>query len=325
MNRKPLIILAAAVTAMVMGACEKVIDFTGGYTDPELVMVSQPEADSVWRIKLTQSKFFLGNDSIATIKSANFDLSVNGRSVNSFPIHEGGGVFNTGITPHEGDSLAVRITVPDKGTLSASCRIPKRPVITDAVVEWDTTHYTYTEYGYSGDSTREYTYINGSANIKFKIHDPAGEHNYYMVRVANTYDDGSIDYRYITINDEMLFEVDATDEAFDLGLSIEENQGQRVCFSDDRIDGHIHSVTVYTNCYASYDGTGWFRFKLEVYSVSRDLYLYWRTVRAAQESDEIFSQIISEPVQVHCNVDGGIGILGGMSGVSIPLVSIFKK
>lgn len=311
---KKRIIFAAALAALLSGACSKVIDFTGDFTNTELVMVSQAEADSAWHIKVTQSKFFLGRDTIATIKNATFDITVNGQPVSCSPVHEGGGVYNTGIVPHCGDSLSVHVNVPGRSPISASCSIPQKPDISDVHLEWDTTCYTNQWTNYAGDTIIE-SYASGNVYIKFRLLDPADERNYYMVRVA--YDrDGYHSYEDIWLEDDILFPIDATDEVFDLGLSEDENYGNRILFSDDRINGQKHTVSVAMSYYESWDNTTHFDGKhlvLEIYAVSRDLYLYWRTVNAAQNSDEIFSQIISEPVQVHCNVEDGIGILGGMA------------
>lgn len=316
MNSKFFTILAAA-TVMAMSSCSKVIDFTGEFTDPELVMVSEAEADSVWHIKVTQSKFFLGYDTIATVKNATFDISVNGTPVSCSPVHEGGGVYNTGVVPHCGDSISVHVNVPGRKSIYATCRIPAKPVISNFHIEWDTTHYTnqwtdnYGETYYEG-------YASGQVRLKFHLHDPAGERNYYMVRIS--YDQaGYHGYQNFWIDDDVLYDYDASEEVFDLDLADDLSQSDdrgRVFFTDDRINGQEHSLTAVLNYYESYDRSTYYdnmTLNLEVYSISRDLYLYWRTVRAAADNDEVFTQIISEPVQVHCNVVDGIGILGGMA------------
>ena len=56
--------------------------------------------------------------------------------------------------------------------------------------------------------------------------------------------------------------------------------------------------------------------RIEVYAISRDQYLYNKTLNAANNYDG-FMQVISEPVQVHTNIEGGIGILGASSKVVI--------
>ena len=45
--------------------------------------------------------------------------------------------------------------------------------------------------------------------------------------------------------------------------------------------------------------------------MTRELYRYEQT--ADNASYDLFEGLFSEPVQVICNIDGGIGILGGSS------------
>jgi len=50
--------------------------------------------------------------------------------------------------------------------------------------------------------------------------------------------------------------------------------------------------------------------RLEVRSLSPELYRYIKTTET-EVSD--FDELFGEPIQVFCNIDGGIGIFGGSS------------
>ena len=51
-------------------------------------------------------------------------------------------------------------------------------------------------------------------------------------------------------------------------------------------------------------------------SISRDTYLYHTTLQAQQNTGGIAT--FSEPVRIHCNVNGGIGLLGAIAVTPIP-------
>ena len=296
-------------------SCEKVIEFNGDITDPYIVVLSQPEADSTWMLRVSQSRFFLSSAAIPEINNAQVHFTVNGITADNLATYEGDGVYNTSIIPQPGDSLELRVSVPNRGEVTATCRIPQRPAVSDFRIEYDTTIYEYTWNDYYTDSTHIERDLNGSINLHFKINDPANERNYYMVRLA-TYV-GEWSYRNIDVDDNILFDIDATNEVF--GFEDDDpTSGVYVLFTDERIDGNAHptTVSVYVGsiCERTYssDPNEDFTFypaRLEIYSISRDLYLYLKTLRAAGDQDE-FTQILSEPVQVHTNINGGIGVLG---------------
>ena len=264
---------------------------------------------------MSQSRFFLSNAAIPEIKNAQVEVSINGQAAGSPATYEGNGIYNTGLTPRPGDSLSVRINAPNRDEITAACRIPLRPSVSDFRIEYDTTveeqAWTY------DDSTYIERYVYGTANLHFKINDPAGVRNYYMLRLA-TYT-GEWHYQYISVEDNVLFDIDATNEVFDIEDGVP-NYGTYVLFTDERIDGKTHPTKVTLNIASiaqyydltSIDDAILNPCRLEVYAISRDLYLYLMTKRAADQQDE-FTQIFSEPVQVHTNINGGIGILGGCS------------
>ena len=206
--------------------------------------------------------------------------------------------------------------------MSAGCRIPQRPVVSDFTIEYDTTMYEH-RWTDINDSVNINRYVEGNINLHFKLHDPANERNYYMVRLA-TKTWGSWSYRWITIEDDILFDIDATNEVFDL-YEEEDNNGTAISFTDERINGNAHPITI--SLYIGHVSPNTYfdtpdqelelyPTRIEVYAISRDQYLYNKTLNAANNYDG-FMQVISEPVQVHTNIEGGIGILGASSKVVI--------
>ncbi|MBQ6067956.1 MAG: DUF4249 domain-containing protein [Bacteroidales bacterium] len=320
MKKRVFPFILATIMTLGFTSCEKIIEFNGDVTEPYLVVISKPQADSTWMLRVSQSRFFLSNAEVPAINNAQVIVAVNGNE--STATSEGNGMYNTGIVPQPGDSLSIRVISPHLGEVSAGCRIPQRPVVSDFTIEYDTTIYE-NSWTNIHDSVVINRYVEGNINLHFKLHDPANERNYYMVRLA-TKTWGSWSYRYITIEDNILFDIDATNEVFDL-YEEEDNNGTAISFTDERINGNAHPITI--SLYIGHVSPNTYfdtpdqelelyPTRIEVYAISRDQYLYNKTINAAENYDG-FMQVISEPVQVHTNIEGGIGILGASSKVVI--------
>lgn len=309
-NRHHIIALMAAM-ATLLASCEKTIDFTGEVIENKTpVMISLPETDSTWTVRLTNSRFFLSSYPITTIDNATFSIEVNGQHLGNRATNLGNGMYNMGYIPRSGDTITLNVMIPDRGELKAGCRIPSRPTIGEISYDWDTTSY---DYSYGDDAT---THSYGNVTVKFILTDPANEKNYYMLRVAQrmkNYDYNGEDeswsnwfYSYITVEDNVLFDPNLTNEIIEIGDA--DNEGNRILFTDERINGKDHQISfdLYYNSIDTY------QYRLELYSLSRDSYYFFKTRKAAESQDD-FTGIFAEPVQIYTNVDGGIGILGGIA------------
>lgn len=297
------LIASAILLTASFSSCQKIIEFNGEITDPQLVMISLPSADSLWRVRVTESRFFLNDDTIRHIDNAIISVEVNGIPANAACLYEGDAVYNTGIRPQCGDSLTMHIEVPGKGTVSASCRIPQMPQADDFKIGYDTNSSSY--YDEYSDTT--YIDISGNINVSFTLHDPADAHNYYMVSIEEWDDyNNAWDNRNITVEDNLIFPNSVTSDILDIGFGEEENYGSQVLFDDQNFNGHDHRITVSTYL--------WYlpKMRINVYAVNREMYLYYKTRKAASSYDfDDLGGIFGEPVQIFCNVQGGIGILGG--------------
>lgn len=312
-----LISLTVVLLLSMTVGCTKVIEFDGDATTPYIVMVSHPKADSTWNVRVTRSRFFLSNDTIRSVANAVFSVWVNGVPQSLTPQYMEYGKYDLGVTPHVGDTLTLLTEVPGIGTVRAGCRIPQPPTVSNIVSMPDTT--IYTDYYYDFDSeSGEYLpaicYISsyGEIDFKFTLHDPANQCNYYMLRVVRRDTMGNTSYPSVSINDNLLFDESVASE-LDLDLFGNDNgsYGRYVLFSDDKIDGQAYIINGSVDAYGleSTIGPNSCTYILEIVALSRDTYLYLTTLRHAQNQDELLG-IFSEPVQIQCNVEGGIGILG---------------
>lgn len=315
-----------AIAALAFASCEKEIEFTGEETAPYIMFFSEPTDGCPWVVRITQSRFFLSNDTIRAISDAQIEATVNGQPLNTTIQYLGNGRYDMGYTPHCGDTISVRVNVAGLLTITSGCRVPNKANITNIEfsMEEDSRFSRWDEY--TQDSVIS---INGTINVSFKLSDPAGEHNYYMLRLAESHNgDDNWHYNYFWLDDNVLFDNTGMEEIFDLGISEPDNEGNRIFFTDERINGKEHTIKVRGGYYlwSSNIGSEYnSQSRLEIYTLSRDMYLFYKTLKAVQYQDEITS-IFAEPVQLHTNVTGGIGVLGGSAKVVIDVdPTIFMK
>lgn len=294
------------IGALLLWGCEKTIEFDGEMTKPYIVMISQPEADSVWMVDLSYSRFFLLSQEIKTIDDATVTMEVNGSIVSGSAQSLGDGLYNTHIVPQSGDTLTLRARVGDEEVV-AGCRMPFSPTITDFHAEYDTSYYE----NWDGSST----YAECTPRYHFKLHDKAGEKNYYRIRMFIKYDDCEdceIENLNFSIEDPLIYDEDVVEVILNEG----ENYfyGRSLMFSDERIDGTTHNIAI-DNISQSFLTRSNNTVIIEVSALSRELYLYLSSLEAAENGDDL--GFFSEPVQIICNVNGGIGVLGGMSTTTL--------
>ena len=222
-------ILAALTLA---AACTKTIEFSGKETASLPVLISQAEADCTLNARLTYSRFFLDDSPFKIIDNASFHAELNGTSVSPNFTHVNQGLYNSDLTLHENDTLTLRVIVPDKGELTAGCRIPSRPQISDFTLTPEVRIETYPDYQHPEII---YTNIEGRVKFKFQLHDPAGQNNCYMIRAYLV--DAKLKNKHflnLQVTDNIIFDANTTDDYFDLDITTDYSRGSQVLFTDER-------------------------------------------------------------------------------------------
>lgn len=305
-------------------ACTKQIEFDGDETDPLPVMVSYVEADSAFHVKMSLSRFFLSGGNFKYINDAAFRAEVNGTSSAMAFSRVGEGYYLSDRVLHPGDTMTLHVSVPGHGDVTAGCRMPEVPVVSDMKAQvkctidsgyWDDPDYSYPPYMYF------------DVDFSFVLHEPAARGNYYMLKAFVV--DSATGLReplVLQIDDDVIYDVDVSGEVIDLESGTDYSYGWQVLFTDERIGGQRHTIKGSVQS-VSLESTA--TIELQVCGVSRDTYLYMATLRAQQNSGGGIT-FIEEPVQIHTNVEGGIGILGAISPkradvVTIPLQSYYAK
>lgn len=294
--------------AVVFTSCEKVIDFEPDVINPYVVLISQPESDSLVTVYLSRSRFFLDNSwEVPYISDAKVSLHVGDVTYDGTYIDGSDrGYYLFGVRPQPGDSLYVEAMVPgEEGTVSAGTRIPTLPTVelVDYSLEYD----------------EEMMYNNYS--LTFKLKGGRGR-EYYSISIRNCEPINMGEDRVVwdTVNgylNNMFFSCDdAILNNTDISSVIEMDDGSfygnMLNVSNEFFKDGEHVFTLeFTDYYYGLSTSELARMPvwLIVKSISPELYRYNQTVQEQDNSDGL----LAEPVQVMCNINGGIGIFGGVS------------
>ncbi|HEY6914946.1 MAG TPA: DUF4249 domain-containing protein [Paludibacter sp.] len=312
--------------ALLFHSCEKEIEFSGEITKPMLVINSFITPDSVIKVHLSKSKFFLeDNTTFEMVNNANVNVWVNGSKVEKLT-NTGEGYYLSSFKPLLGDIIKITAETSDMSEVSTVTEI----VQPNPIISVDTLNHQFKEYPMvSYSSTNNGPYIADtmgltkieSFGIKVKFNDPSTASNYYRLeaKVINYYDDGSvligsgaINYNDIVFggnNNSSLFETSGYNYYHEFSDELFNGKEYNLNLTFNRItdtykpeyQDMYHEINVKTPVKQE--------LRIELQSISKSYFLYLRSRAANMSAVEFFS----EPVQIYSNVTGGIGILGSYS------------
>lgn len=342
MDMKKYIYLLAALWCLT--ACEKPIEFEIEETEPLVVVNSVMQADSGFTARVTLSRFFLDNTGFKVVNDATLALTINGTPAG--PATFGNGRYTIACSPQPGDTVHLDVSVPGKAPVSAGTRIPYKPqlsglkLLSERDVDYYDRELTFSvvlqdrpseSVGYLLSANMVDTidfdtivepWIDYIYNGREYVPDTLGWDTILPHQEVRNYT------LYLESDDPLLSSgvgLDDIEDIFDFKAHSAKGGGERkFMFLDDAINGQKHEFLLkgtyyyygYNDFYdeKSPDGGLHHRMlKVSVTALSRDLYLYMKTKEQSDDALEIFT----EPVQIHCNVVGGIGILGSMSEAEI--------
>ena len=309
------IYLSLIISLVLFASCEKDVEFKGEMTKSVLVVNSFVSPDSVVSANVSESKFFLEEESTITgIENATVSVYVNDVFKEKM-IHTDKGNYTGTYIPTIGEIIKLVVTVPNKTDVSCQDNVLTRPEI----VSVDTT-VTSSTGGYlldyhtklNSNDTQVYDTIGKSRNydceFKIKMKDKGNEKNYYRLAVVrkSTFE-GESGYEFVHITDNIDPEAYSSDP-----LQTEDDSNPFCVFSDDIINGKEYTLKfkLSQNVITFYNRPKETKQELIIalQQISKDYYLYLRT-RAVANEDNVFS----EPVQIHCNIKNGLGVFGSYS------------
>lgn len=326
--KKTLLLIA---TMLLLAACEKQIDIDIEYTEPQVVVMSQNNAGDPVSLTLTYSRpvygtYYIrnGEDYFQQITDATATLSVNGAS--AITATRTGNTYTFAYTPQPDDQLNLSIAVPGHEAVTATATVPHTPSLTNV------------NFRREGTSMHYETYFD-SSTVSFTLTDNNATTDYYSIRlrcidtavlVKRNYYDSILGYdtvyhdRYLNFECVDYLIVHNSDLGSLVGdldpVSTSTYYGDELLFTDAEINGLSHTIKLSPSSYHYndyYEEEYYYygemteyhaRLILEVTNLTRDLYLFRQTVDSYSYDDLLGT--FTEPVQIHSNIDGGIGIFG---------------
>ena len=320
----PLLAIVLLITA-----CEKQIDIDIEDTESMVVVKAANEADSPLTVDLTYSRPAFGSfyvrydeDFFQKITNATVSLSVDGGAALAASRNDGTYTFSH--KPQPGEKLELTIAVPGKDNITSTATVPQCPMISNLDTSYSNQGYDY--------------YYTTQVNVNFTLNDPAATDDYYAIRIREIdtiinierdnndniiLQDTIIEsyYRFFECTDYLLVnnnEIDIEDPTTSRTYS-----GTEMLFTDATINGLSHNIKLvgqYDRYWEKASDTTIYHYGLflEVTALTRDLYLYRQTMNNYNNNDELLG-FFSEPVQIHSNIDGGIGIFGVSSKTTIQI------
>ncbi len=308
-------------------ACNTEIDFEGEITSSMLVINSFITPDSVIKVHVSKSKFFLKDDNqFDVVDNATVNLWVNNIQKETL-IKQGNGYYISNYKPMIGD--IIKITAKNAIFSEVDCSVEIMDSTT--ILSFDTIRNLINEsliINYNSDKYGKMVvdtvgkYKNEKLDIVIQFQDNPQISNYYrMVATRRMYfDDGKFfDENFYLSSDDIVFGDNSTTSI----IGENGNNSSFLEFSDEYFSGQKYAVRFYSYL----NGMEYFAGKepkkddggtvgtvkiiktdliLNLQTISKSYYLFLKSISANSSVIEFFS----EPVQIHSNVNGGIGILG---------------
>lgn len=313
-----------------LAACEKSIEFDGPVTEPMLVINAVVQSDTTLEVQVTESRFFLvSQNTFNRVRNATVALFVNGSFRENCP-HLGDGRYVSSYRFAEGDLIRLSVSSPGFQPVSAETHLPHRPLIeridtsvtiTDA---YPTTNGYYDDRGQFMDLDTVGWTIHSQITVTLTFKDNEHQADYYrlVVKRKRNYGGDTFYEQAMFTKDDIVFGETGTDmeDLIDVG-----NINYYGTFTDELINGRSYPLTfsVYEWFHISHedylngrltndDGQDDEPYLVELQALDRNYYLYLVTTSAYDPYNPF-----AEPVQIHTNVENGIGILGGYAGSSV--------
>ena len=299
------------VAALLLVGCETDVEFRGEQMEPQMVVYSVVTAGEPVRVFVSRSSFILDNEDYSVVKGASVELWVNGTLVEGLKevdydevISDKYGDYEYTETIHHhyyesthtcttGDTVEIRVTSAlFEGEAVGKTTIPSEPTL-------GTLSATI-------DSVEDGGYTEGTLRCPFT--DSEGEKNYYWLR-GGVFNDEHYMHHWASYSD-IAFSGGAADGL--LGEIIGSDYEEYIIFDDVLLDGkESYPLSMEWNMNQESLNSAGTVFRVECCQVDDNFYKYFRSINLS--ADGIFA---TEPVQVHSNIEGGIGLVASRSATA---------
>lgn len=312
-------ILLVLLSISIFTSCEKEINFNGDITESQIVLNSFITPDSIIKAQVSESQFFLNNDSLfKPVGNAVVTVYFNGQLKETMQ-YTANGQYISNAKPTIGDIIKLEVKVPTKEDISGETTIyPKADIIKlDSIVTW-TGAKPIIEQINSVENGLNKTDMVVVGKYRFRtiryiltFEDAKSVQNYYRLvvgKTTSTVGRKNVNYDY-TLDDI----VSGNTKDLLPGIpAINESKNQYHVFTDELINGKQYPLSFSIADTASIYLPEYERplpkktVDIDLQCISNSFYLYLKTISDQKNSNQLFS----EPIQIFNNVNGGIGIVG---------------
>jgi hypothetical protein len=305
--------------ALALASCdfEQVIELDAADYTPRLVIGAFPAADSVFVLAVGRSRSafepgrFYGNEQIVRDATVRL-LDEEGAVLDVFYFVEEGDYnrrnryyARNGTRAQAGETYALEVSAPGFPDARATTRIPEPVAFTQEAT-----------FVPGGPSQRDHI------AFEVRLPDPAGPNTYQLglTQPVIGYDGVEEGYPiYFTSVDPML-----RDDFASLGRAVDfdfDPDSERIFyaayFRDDAFDGGERTLTVETPAHFYRDPDDpVMEFVLVLSTLDADYVRYQQSLALQRENED---NPFAEPVRVHTNVEGGLGVFAGLAVTRVPV------
>ena len=282
-------------------SCEKEIPFPEQESQSKLVVNSTFSVDSTWSVHVSKSIPVSQSGTPENMTNASVQvLDASGTLIRELPHTENGFYQVADLKPEAGQSYKIEVRADGFETASAEGHQPK-------------------DFSFSVVDTSTGTFLDFPVlYIDLEINDEVNQENYYLIQAGweVEFEDAIPDsYSFLPVH----FVFDQNTENNEISS---DNSGyDRIYLPDASFDGQKYQTRLAVEYPAFFDEEEEedlegiiSKLIITVSSADPDLYKYTKTLdRYYYNNDELFS----EPVQIHNNIQNGLGVFGGFIDKSI--------
>lgn len=307
LNLKSTIFLLAAILCF---SCTKDLAEDQSDFDARIVLNSVFMPGEVMTVDLSSSRdIFDPNSKIAAITTASVEVTDNTSGMTHTLYSIGRGKYESEtFRPEYGGSYTVHVSADGFKSVQATSEIPYPAFVKEPDA-------------YQGDFDDEGL---RELFVDLEFYSESEEVQYYVWEIVKEGEKGSLDFNYTDIleNPVLLFSDDSNTES----VLADESFQTRVFLTNDGMNaGPIQTsfVTMTEPATAfqfgdEVDPDADVLIRVRVMTVSKDLYEYYKSMEVYRLRGTINSSI-TQPVDIHSNVENGLGIFAGFAAQEIPI------
>lgn len=263
-----------------ISACESVVDIVPPPYDSKIVVNGLLSNEEEIRVTVSYSVMALSSEDPKYLENAVVEIWEDGVSLGQGTYDVFDKFYAWNHSPNPGSTYRIRV------------QHPSYPVVDQTLLMPDDNAFANIQYE---DSIGEDSSGQALAAITIRLEDPADQNNYYRLNFAyyNDIIPGFLPFEFTT-NDAVLLSPS----------TVQEDDGAYL-FDDQLFNGQTRNIRI---TFSRDIALSTPRFLISGESLSQDLYRYqFSLARYEDAKDNPFS----EPVFIHSNIDGGLGIWAG--------------